>query len=148
MPFKRILSAVDFSDASVAAFDRAVELALLNSAEFFVLHALEVQPLVSQWIATDGLSDLTMEIERKAQASIDKLEASARGRLSGLNVHTEITAGRAFTEILENARVWDADLIVMGAAGLGTLEDAVLGSTVSRVLDETECSVLVVKARE
>lgn len=145
MSFKKILCAVDFSEASIAAFNRAADLAHLNSADLFVLHALEVQPLVSQWIAPDGLSDLTMEIENKAQAAMDHLKESAHGKLQGLELHTEITAGRAFTEILENARVWEADLIVMGAAGAGALEDAVLGSTVGRVLDEAECSVLVVK---
>lgn len=145
MSYKRILCAVDFSDHSNEAFLEAVELAEKNSAELFLLHSMEVQPLLTQWVAPDGLSDLTMEIERKAQDSMDSLENSMASRLEQLKVHTEITSGRPHTEILENASVWRADLIVMGAQGAGSLEDAVLGSTVNRVLAETECSVLVVK---
>lgn len=145
MGYRRILCAVDFSDHSNEAFLEAVELAEKNSASLFLLHSLEVQPLLTQWLATDGLSDLTIEIERKAQQSMDSLVNSVASRLGKLKIHTEITSGRAHAEILENASVWQADLIVMGARGAGSLEDAVLGSTVNRVLGDTECSVLVVK---
>jgi universal stress protein A len=145
MGYRRILCAVDFSDHSNEAFLEAVELAEKNSAKLFLLHSLEVQPLLTQWLATDGLSDLTIEIERKAQQSMDSLVGSVASRLGKLKIHTEITSGRAHAEILENASVWRADLIVMGARGAGSLEDAVLGSTVNRVLGDTECSVLVVK---
>jgi nucleotide-binding universal stress UspA family protein len=146
MSFKRILSAVDFSEPSTLAFDQAVELAERFGAALFVLHALEVQPLVSQWMAPDGLSELIMEIEGRAKEAMESLENSVRERLDRLTVHTEITSGRAFIEILENARVWDADLIVMGARGVATsLEEVVMGSTAERVLKEAECSVLVVK---
>lgn len=145
MGYRRILCAVDFSDHSNEAFLEAVELAEKNSASLFLLHSLEVQPLLTQWLAPDGLSDLTIEIERKAQQSMDSLVNSVASRLGKLKIHTEITSGRAHAEILENASVWQADLIVMGARGAGSLEDAVLGSTVNRVLGDTECSVLVVK---
>ena len=145
MAYKRILCALDFSEHSNEAFLEAIDLAEKYSAALFLLHALEVQPLLTQWLAPDGLSDLTMEIERKAQESMDSLVNSTGGRLEKLKLHTEITSGRAHAEILENALVWRADLIVMGARGAGSLEDVLLGSTANRVLSDTECSVLVVK---
>lgn len=145
MPFKRVLCAVDFSDHSNAAFYRAIDLAERGEANLFLLHALEVQPLASQWLAPEGLSRLTMEIEAKAKEALDALTGAVQARLSNLNVRAEITSGRAFVEILENARVWRADLIVLGARGAGTLEYAVLGSTVDRVVADAECSVLIVR---
>lgn len=144
MAYRRVLCAVDFSDHSNAAFYRAIEVAEKFSASLLLLHALEVQPLAT-WITPEGLSDLTMEIERKAQEAMDSLVEPVQGRLEPLNVRTEITSGRAYAEILENARVWKADLIVMGARGGGALEDAPLGSTVDRVVSDADCSVLVVK---
>lgn len=148
MPFKRILCAVDFSSFSNAAFSEAVRLATANRAELFLLHAIEVHPLVTQWMAPDGLSDLTMQIEDAATKSMEQLQNRESDRLSGVPVHVEITSGRAFTEILENARVWEADLIVMGAQGEGALEDIPLGSTIQRVLQDANCSVLVVKQQK
>ena len=146
MAYRRILCAVDFSDNSTGAFYRAVSLARQFSSHLFLLHAVEVQPLVSQWVPHEGLSTLTMQIENKAQEAMDALVNSIRGELAEIDLKTEITSGRAFTEILENARVWKADLIVMGARGSGSLEDAALGSTVDRVVADADCSVLVVKS--
>jgi universal stress protein A len=146
MKFKRILCAVDFSPNSNAAFDQAVQLAKHNSAKLFLLHAIEVQPLVSQWMATDGLSDLILEIEQKAKESLEALQNSESSDLTELSIQSEITSGRAYSEILENARVWKSDLIVMGARGAGSLEEIPLGNTVHRVLQDADCSVLVVKA--
>ncbi len=145
MPYKRILCAVDFSDHSNAAFYRALDLAERSEAKLFLLHALEVQPLLSRWMAHEGLSRLTMEIEAKAQEALDSLTENVQERLANLHVRTEITSGKAFVEILENALVWNADLIVLGARGAGSLEDAVLGRTVDRVVADAECSVLIVR---
>lgn len=147
MKFKRILCAVDFSPNSNAAFEQAVQLAKHNSAKLFLLHAIEVQPLVSQWMATDGLSDLILDIEQKAKESLESLQNSESADLAELSIQSEITSGRAYSEILENARVWKADLIVMGARGAGSLEEIPLGNTVQRVLHDADCSVLVVKAQ-
>lgn len=145
MPYRRILCAVDFSDHSNAAFYRALDLAERSEAKLFLLHALEVQPLLSRWLEREGLSQLTIQVEAKAQEALKALTESVRTRLAKLDAKTEITSGKAFVEILENALVWRADLIVLGARGAGALEDAVLGRTVDRVVADAECSVLIVR---
>jgi len=69
---------------------------------------------------------------------------SAGDQLGQLKIHAEITSDRAHAEILQNAVVWRAELVVMGARGAGSLEDAALGTTANLVLGDTECSVLLV----
>lgn len=145
MTFKRILCAVDFSEESVAAFKKAVELARQSSARLFVLHAVEAQPVISQLIEWDRLGEITLELQETAKKSMDKLLRSARTRLKGVSVKTEITGGSAFMEILENAVVWNADLIVLGAKGASALEQIIVGSTAERVTKYSECAVLIVK---
>jgi len=146
MGYKRILCAVDFSDHSNAAFYRAVELAERFSSNLTVLHATEMTPLVSRWLAPEGMSDLTIQIENRARDAMDQLLGTVPQASEKLKIKSEITSGRPAAEILENARVWGADLIVLGARGAGSIEQAVMGSTVNRVITEAECSVLVVKA--
>lgn len=145
MAFKRILCAVDFSPESVAAFHEAVDLARSNSAKLFMLHALEIRPVISQWLEPDSLGDATLEMEQRAKESMESLLNSLPD-LDQLSIHTEIDSGRAYVEILENARVWDADLVVLGARGTGTIADIVMGSTAERVMKDAECSVLVVRS--
>jgi nucleotide-binding universal stress UspA family protein len=55
--------------------------------------------------------------------------------------------GSPAEEILEEARVWPADLIVLGSHGHGGLRSLVLGSVASRVMHHAQCSVEVVRAR-
>lgn len=145
MAFKRILCAVDFSEESLEAFQKAVELASQSSARLFVLHALEAQPVISQWLEEDRLGEVTVAMERKARQSLNSLLDSHRAELEKISVHSEIASGRAFVEILENARVWNADLIVLGSRGASALDRLLVGSTAERVMKDAECSVLVAR---
>ena len=67
------------------------------------------------------------------------------GALEGIPLTTEVTAGRAFAEILRHARDWSADLIVLGAKGTASLGQIVVGSTAKHVMKDAPCSVLIVK---
>jgi nucleotide-binding universal stress UspA family protein len=143
MTFTRIMCAVDFSDGAMAAVGKAAELARHSSANLFILHVLEAQPVISQWLTPDRLGQVTVELQEAAKESMDQLIDS--GRFDGVEVKTEITNGRAFVEIVNKAGEWNADLVVLGAKGLASIEQLVMGSTAERVLKESACSVLVVK---
>jgi nucleotide-binding universal stress UspA family protein len=137
MPFKRILSAVDFSPGSLAAFRIAVELARLHSGSLHIFHVIEAQPAAT--------GDVVIAIVQKANAAMEGLIASARSSLDGLTFTTEVTSGRAFVEIVNRAREWKADLIVLGSKGTTSLEEIVVGGTAEAVMKQATCSVLVVR---
>jgi nucleotide-binding universal stress UspA family protein len=48
-------------------------------------------------------------------------------------------------EILKAAKQIEAELIVMGARSLGTVERLVLGSVSTKIMHEAGCDVLIVK---
>ncbi len=52
--------------------------------------------------------------------------------------------GRAVTEILDRARSWPADLVVMGTHGRGGFERWMLGSVTEKVLRKAPCPVMTV----
>jgi nucleotide-binding universal stress UspA family protein len=143
MRFRRILCAVDFSEESVKAFDTAVELARQSGGTLFVLHVTEAQPVVSQWMPVEGLGQVAVSLEAKANQAMDALLASSD--LEDLSVTTKVATGRAFVEILEHVKSWEADLVVLGAHGAASLEPIIFGSTAERVLKASPCSVLVVR---
>jgi universal stress protein A len=147
MAFKRILCAVDFSRESLEAFRVAIETARLHSASLHIFHVIEAQPVLSEWLPINGMSEVTTKIVEKASATMEALIASVQSSLDGLSFTTEVTSGRAFVEIVNRAREWNADLIVLGAKGAALLEKIVVGSTAERVLKEADCSVLVVRSR-
>jgi nucleotide-binding universal stress UspA family protein len=145
MAFKRILCAVDFSETSVEAFKQAVELARLLAGHLYVLHVIEARPVVPGLIGADEVGEMAVELEEKATAALESLVASLASSLEGVPLALEITAGRAFVEILNHARDWSADLIVLGAKGATGLEQIVIGGATERVMKDAPCSVLIVR---
>ena len=145
MGFKRILCAVDFSESSVEAFRRAVELARYGASQLYVLHIIEAQPVVRDFIGIDQAGEMAVTLEEKATAALESLLAASSADLEGVPLKAEVTSGRALVEILKRARDWDADLIALGAKGATSLEQIVLGGTAEGVMKNAPCSILIVR---
>jgi nucleotide-binding universal stress UspA family protein len=145
MPFQRILCAVDFSPESSEAFRVGVEMARNQSALLHVFHVIEAPPVVADWMPGDGMAEMMLRLESKAQAAMESLARSVGSALRGLSVTSEITSGRAFIEITNRAREWSADLIVLGSRGAALFEEIIVGSTAERVMKQAPCSVLIAR---
>jgi nucleotide-binding universal stress UspA family protein len=85
----------------------------------------------------------SLEQEHVARAQ-RQLEA-ARERLTraGWRVTTDVQLGRAVEELLRAAA--DADVLVVGARGVGTVERIVVGSVAEGVVSRAPIPVLVVR---
>jgi nucleotide-binding universal stress UspA family protein len=66
-------------------------------------------------------------------------------RLAGpdRSVESAVLRGRPATAIVEDARAFGADLVVVGSRGLGGISSLLLGSVSSEVVDHAPCPVLV-----
>jgi universal stress protein A len=133
MKFKRILCGVDFSQASVQAFETAVELARSFKAELHVIHVVEVEAAGPDF-----------SLEEKALAAMDTLIAPAVRDGRDLQITTEVTTGSASAEILNRAHERSVDLIALGTKGLTLLEEGIVGGVAERVFRGAPCSVLAV----
>lgn len=69
----------------------------------------------------------------------------AEARQAGITVSPVAMAGRNYVKLLALAETRRADLIVLGAHGVGALNDGLLGSTVARVLRHSTCDVLIAR---
>jgi nucleotide-binding universal stress UspA family protein len=136
--FNRILCGVDFSRDALEAFRVAVEMARLYSGAIHIFHVIEALPAVS--------GEVAIEIVEKANAAMQGLVASAESSLKGLPSTSEVTTGEASAEIVNRAREWKADLIVLGAKGITLPEELFVGGTAQGVVKESPCSILVVRA--
>jgi nucleotide-binding universal stress UspA family protein/uncharacterized membrane protein YfcA len=85
--------------------------------------------------------------ERRREATQAVNRTVSHLKQEGIRVKGETPEGvRADEVIVQRARAINADLIVLGSHGRTGLERILLGSTAERVLDQTSCAVLVVKA--
>ena len=69
----------------------------------------------------------------------------ARIRRPGLEVESLFLTGRPASRIVEEARAWAADLVVVGHRGRGTIGTMLLGSVSAEVVDHAPCPVLVAR---
>jgi nucleotide-binding universal stress UspA family protein/uncharacterized membrane protein YfcA len=79
-----------------------------------------------------------------AQEAVSRVVEHMRSQ--GIAAEGTVRNGHPATVIADLARERDADLIITGSHGRTGLERVLLGSTSERILNETPCAVLVVKA--
>jgi nucleotide-binding universal stress UspA family protein len=140
MPFDSMLVAVDGSQASNRALDKALELAELTGAS---VTALAVEGPLPAYAATIGEVE---EVKREKDAFFGRLADDVRERAErlGVPIAVEVRAGHAAELIIGFARERRVDLIVLGHRG-HFLRDHLLGSTADRVAEHAECPVMIVR---
>ena len=142
---RRILCPTDLSDIAPRAFDHALALARFHQAEVELAYVSE--PLLPGPVAPASYPPwavLDPAVRGRLQSALEALAAPATQTL-GVPVRVERrTRAASSTEILDRARAWPADVVVMGTHGRGGFERWVLGSVTEKVLRKAPCPVLTV----
>jgi nucleotide-binding universal stress UspA family protein len=136
--YERILVAVDHSELSDRAVLAARDLATLSDGEVWVLHLRERDigfktgfPIMEE-TAAEANAVVTAAFEVLTQAGV-----KAYGEVR------DIVLGYAAGEIVDDAKEYDVDLIVMGSSS--DLTNFILGTTTHKVLHLTDRPVLVIR---
>ena len=95
---------------------------------------------VASVTARDDSPERRAEVEQVVQRVVEHMQSE------GLAAEGTVLEGHPAEVIANLAREKNADLIVSGSHGRTGLERILLGSTSERILNETPCAVLVVKA--
>jgi nucleotide-binding universal stress UspA family protein len=148
--FRNILVALDGSQHSSRAADVAIDLAQHYGARLqFITVSKEPPARLSEELQR------YMEIEQ-LKGTPDALitdvaknilaEADRRARGKGLkDVKTIAKTGPVARTIVDIAKRNEADVIVMGSRGLGTVEGILLGSVSHKVVSLANCNVMTVR---
>jgi nucleotide-binding universal stress UspA family protein len=144
-PMKKIVIATDGSPSALEAVEYGLELAADQGAEPILVHvapATEVLPVAAYSMGAPV--SVPHEPDEHDRTSLDEAVEIAAQR--GLEAKAELLMGDAAHAIVAYADSVDADLIVVGSRGHGTIAGALLGSVSRRVLHEAKRPVLVVRA--
>ncbi len=148
-PQKVIVCATDFSDASHAAIDLAIELAIRHGAtRVFGLHVDEVvERYTTIQHSIDVLEARREELRQQVESEIERMRERLATKTS-VKVVTEIRYGKPYLEILRYAVEMKADFLVVGTHGRLGFSRAVLGSVAERVARYAPCTVVIAKSAE
>ena len=139
---KKILVPTDFSPNAARAIDYAVQIAKLNQATIYVIHAC------------DNLDTLNMEnvqLRREYNKKItdkafDNLEMIRRSieETEQVLVNIQLYSGPVNDTILLAAQEHNTDLVIMGTLGISGIKEAIFGSKTAAVISNTTIPVLAI----
>jgi nucleotide-binding universal stress UspA family protein len=138
----KILVPVDGSAYSLKAVESAINLAKSNPPSTIVLvaAAMEIADLAEGRYIYE-------KMKAQAETALAKAKEMAQGK--GVTPELILASGPSpAEEIVDVAKKEKADLIVIGSRGLGAKTRSFIGSTASKVVTYSPCSVLVVKTQE
>ena len=138
--YRRILVAVEHSQADRTILTHVEQLAKLTGAELLLVHVAD------GWVARHfNQLDLRESEEMKDdRAYLDQLAGDLRGR--GFSVDTFLALGDPASELIKVAAEQHADLIAMSTHGHRFLSDVVHGTTADKVRHLVNVPVLLLKA--
>ena len=142
-----VLACVDFSEVTTTVLATAIELARAFDARVRIVHV--ASPLtdagtyagdgrVAGWVSSPSEGVAKHEREKAALASLE-----AEVRASGLQVNSIVVEGVVVDELLTEAELVRAKMIVVGSHGRSALLDVIMRSATSRVARRACCPVVV-----
>ena len=149
MPFRKILFAVDFSDAALAMAPTVNEMAQRFGAAVTVLHAFDLAP---DYILIPRFEDsgentptaipYTPEFQKLRSEREQRLEDFSHAQFPDVRATPRIEDGEPAMVIDWVAQQENSDLIMMPTKGLGKFRRLLLGSVTAKVLHDVKCPVL------
>jgi nucleotide-binding universal stress UspA family protein len=144
----RILVAVDFSDCSRLALQRAGELASAFAARLYVVHAWHVPVFVSPDAMVGEsprqLQTLARLAEQEAQDNLSSFVDAARK--DGIRIDAaRLLQGEPAHAIVLEAEQADYDMIALGTHGRAGVKHLVLGSVAEKVVRRASRPVMTVR---
>jgi nucleotide-binding universal stress UspA family protein len=138
----KILVPVDGSVYSMKAVESACDLAKAQPFSSVILLAVSIE--MPELEEGKYIAD---KMKAQAAAALAKAKELAAGKEPRVKVDTVLATGASpAEEIVRLAKDEKIDLIVIGSRGLAGKTSSFLGSTASKVVTYSPCSVLVVKS--
>lgn len=140
----RLLLATDGSEFSAAATQNVIAQVKREDTQIRAIHVVDTRegPLSPM----TGLDKEVMNAPAQRRSAEVLVEATAELlRASGLKATTAVVWGDPRSKIVEVAKEWHADLIVLGSQGRTGLKGFLMGSVSDAVVHNAACSVEIVR---
>jgi nucleotide-binding universal stress UspA family protein len=142
--FRRILCALDLTAPSQATVDLAFAFAEENLAEVTLMHVIDGDR--PEWFPPKPHLASREDFAHSAnEGAIEELYRLGKDAPPFCKTDHVTTTGTAWREIVRIADETQADLIVVGAQGPGSIGESFLGSTAAQTLRHAPCPVMLAR---
>lgn len=146
----KVLIAIDDSNCSSNAVDSAAGQTWQDGTEFRIISVMA--PIYNEYLlaglCAPSLEEMQTEYKNQLQQLIDQKIIQLKKSHPKNVISGSVISGEIAESILNYARDWDSDLIIIGSHGRTGLEKFWLGSVAEKVLNRSHCSVEVVKFKK
>ncbi len=143
----KLLIAVDDSIFSQAAIDHVTSHGWPEGSEFRLLNVVDTQPFHQiQELGMHADAELKKRLVEKETSMLEGVASNMQSKLGpSILVGTEVKEGHVADTILETAKQFGADVIVLGSHSRTGVERLFLGSVAESVMLKAHCSVDIIK---
>jgi len=148
--YHRILVPIDGSSTSNQGLDEAIKLAKLTGASLRLIHVVDPLTFATGFELYGAYAGNVIPLMKEAGEKILE-QARTLVAASGVKVDTllfDSLATRVSDTVVEQAKAWDADLIVIGTHGRRGVKRLMLGSDAEQIVRMAPVPVLLVRAPE
>src|SRR5450432_543859 len=143
---KTILVPVDFSPTTAAVVRTASTLARALSGRIVLLNVVQIPTVLADY--SQPVAAMQDSVQNAVSAATRRLaKMTQRFRAAGLRSRALVREGTTVSIILEEAKRFKANYIIMGSHGHGKLYDLLAGSTASGVIKRAPCAVVLLPPR-
>ena len=139
MALKSILFPTDFSEYSRTAMHFAFDLAERSNARVILLNSYELP--YSDTVMTTSLIDI---MRKNSEEQLAELKKELEARYPDLDIETRSSLNNTIRAIKNTAIKFEVDLIVMGTKGASGLQEVLIGSNTTTVLNNSDVPVLAI----
>jgi len=143
MLYNKILIAVDSSEYSMKAAKKGLELANQLKADAALLFVIDLTKATGNVDAGILPAEAIIVLKKEAEQTLDQLATM----YSEKEPVKFIIEGHPYEDILKTAKIWQADLIVVGTHGRTGLLSLLMGSVTEHLLEHSKIPVMVVPAK-
>lgn len=144
--YEKILVAVDGSPTSLRGLDEAIKVAKAMHGRLLLVHVVNELVLAAEYVPTVYYEPVLVSLRESGVKVLEQAMKVARGAdVSCEQQLIETLGGRAADEIVNQAKEWSADLIVLGTHGRRGLKRLAMGSDAELVLRQSPVPVLMVR---
>lgn len=150
MIYKHILVAVDGSDTSILALNEAIRLAKDQKGKLRIIHVLDEQFVDDTYLENNDYEGTFASLRKKGQHVLNTMTTIAQTSKIGFEsklIEMISFKGEVADKIMEEAKSWPADLIVIGTHGRHGFNHLLMGSVAEGVIRITTMPVLLIRSK-